>query len=446
MRKYVFLIAAVVLSSAMTSCSSSEEISGDPDEPKRVVYMLEDPQPIQLTEAQRVFANDNNQFTLNFLKTVNDVDKSGKSFIYSPLSITYVLGMVNDAATGETEKELEQTLGFHEGGIKAVNEYCKKLIDGLPKVDERVKLNIANAIFLNKNYTLKSQFGQDMQTYYDAKAEALDFSSPQTLSLINSWCSDKTNGMIPTILDEVNPNMMSYLLNAIYFKADWASKFDQNNTREETFAKENGSTELPMMHQNVLIQYLNNDIFSAVKIPYGSGLWNMMVLLPEEGKTTDDVINHFATCGLSGVEGLICQITEDNIATMKKNYFSPYEVDLKLPRFETSSDTDKLGIEGGLVGLMKNMGINLAFDSYFAEIPNMCEVPVYIAMMRQKAKIKVNEEGSEAAAVTVAGMIEMSAMPMEYPKATFHANRPFVYVIQEASSGVILFVGKFTGA
>ena len=168
MRKYVFLIAAVVLSSAMTSCSSSEEISGDPDEPKRVVYMLEDPQPIQLTEAQRVFANDNNQFTLNFLKTVNDVDKSGKSFIFSPLSITYVLGMVNDAATGETEKELEQTLGFHEGGIKAVNEYCKKLIDGLPKVDERVKLNIANAIFLNKNYTLKSQFGQDMQTYYDA--------------------------------------------------------------------------------------------------------------------------------------------------------------------------------------------------------------------------------------------------------------------------------------
>ena len=446
MRKYVFLIAAVVLSSAMTSCSSSEEISGDPDEPKRVVYMLEDPQPIQLTEAQRVFANDNNQFTLNFLKTVNDVDKSGKSFIFSPLSITYVLGMVNDAATGETEKELEQTLGFHEGGIKAVNEYCKKLIDGLPKVDERVKLNIANAIFLNKNYTLKSQFGQDMQTYYDAKAEALDFSSPQTLSLINSWCSDKTNGMIPTILDEVNPNMMSYLLNAIYFKADWASKFDQNNTREETFAKENGSTELPMMHQNVLIQYLNNDIFSAVKIPYGSGLWNMMVLLPEEGKTTDDVINHFATCGLSGVEGLICQITEDNIATMKKNYFSPYEVDLKLPRFETSSDTDKLGIEGGLVGLMKNMGINLAFDSYFAEIPNMCEAPVYIAMMRQKAKIKVNEEGSEAAAVTVAGMIEMSAMPMEYPKATFHANRPFVYVIQEASSGVILFIGKFTGA
>ena len=434
--KNLFLIAAVVLSCVMTSCSSSDETAGDPDEPKRLVYMIADPQPIQLTEAQRVFANDNNQFTLNFLKTVNEVDNTGKSFIYSPLSITYVLGMVNDAATGQTEKELEQTLGFHEGGIKAVNEYCKKLIDGLPKVDESVKLNIANAIFLNKHYTLKEQFQKDMNDYYDAKAEALDFSSSQTLSRINGWCNEKTNGMIPTILNDVNPNMVSYLLNAIYFKADWRSKFDKNNTKEEAFTTENGTITLPLMHQNVLISYLKTDTYSAVILPYGSGLWNMTMLLPEEGKTTDDVINELAKRSTLNNPGW-CETGG--------NYFQGYEVDLKLPRFETDSDTDKLGIKDGLVGLMKNMGINLAFDSYLAEIPNMCNAPVYIAMMRQKAKIKVNEEGSEAAAVTVAGMLENSAGPMEYPKATFHANRPFVYVISEASSGVILFVGKFTG-
>ena len=435
--KNLFLIAAVVLSCVMTSCSSSDETAGDPDEPKRLVYMIADPQPIQLTEAQRVFANDNNQFTLNFLKTVNEVDNTGKSFIYSPLSITYVLGMVNDAATGQTEKELEQTLGFHEGGIKAVNEYCKKLIDGLPKVDENVKLNIANAIFLNKDYTLKPQFEQDMSDYYDAKAEALDFSSSQTLSRINGWCNEKTNGMIPTILNDVNPNMVSYLLNAIYFKADWRSKFDKNNTKEEAFTTENGTITLPLMHQNVLISYLKTDTYSAVILPYGSGLWNMTVLLPEEGKTTDDVIKELAESSTVNNPGW-CETGG--------NYFQGYEVDLKLPRFETDSDTDKLGIKDGLVGLMKNMGINLAFDSYLAEIPNMCNGPVYIAMMRQKAKIKVNEEGSEAAAVTVAGMDLLSAGPMEYPKATFHANRPFVYVIREASSGVILFVGKYTGA
>ena len=439
MKKNLFLIAALVLSSGMVSCSSSEVTAEDPDEPQTIVYMMADSQPIQMTEAQMVFANDNNQFTLNFLKTVNDVDKSGRSFIYSPLSITYVLGMVNDAAAGQTEQELEQTLGFHKGGIQAVNDYCKKLIDGLPKVDENVKLNIGNAIFVNKNYTLKEQFQKDMNDYYDAKAETLDFSSPQTLSHINGWCYDKTNGMIPTILDEVDPNMMSYLLNAIYFKADWASKFDQKNTKDEPFTTESGNITLPLMHQNVLISYLKNDTYSAVVIPYGSGLWNMTVLLPEEGKTTDDVIKEIAKSSVVNNRGW-CETGG--------NYFRGYEVDLKLPRFETDSDTDKLDIKDGLEGLMKKMGINLAFDSYLAEIPNMCELPVYIAMMRQKAKIKVNEEGSEAAAVTVAGMVEMSLMgrPVEYPKATFHANRPFVYVIQEASSGVILFIGKFTGA
>ena len=443
MKKNLISLAAMALSSLMLSCSSSED-AVDLGEAKTVVNMLSEPIPINLTTEQQVFVNDNNQFTMKFLKTVNDVDQNGKSFIYSPLSITYVLGMVNDAATGQTEQELEQTLGFHQGGIKAVNDYCKNLIDNLPKVDNKVTLNIANAIFLNKNYTLKSQFTQDMQTYYDAKAEALDFWAPETLDHINGWCNEKTNGMIPTILDEVDPMMVSYLLNAIYFKADWASKFDQKNTKEETFTTEEGSIKMPLMHQNVLINYVKNAIFSAVNIPYGNGMWNMTVLLPEEGKTTDDIINHLAACGINGIEGAFCEI-EDGIATMRAVTFSPYEVDLKLPRYETSSDTDE--IEGRLVGLMKKMGINRAFYDGLAEIPNMCEAPVYIDMMRQKAKIKVNEEGSEAAAVTVAGVTYESASsePKEYPKATFHANRPFVYVIREASSGVILFVGKFTG-
>ena len=241
MKKNLISLAAMSLSSLILSCSSSED-AVDLSEAKTVVNMLSEPIPINLTTEQQVFVNDNNQFTMKFLKTVNDVDQSGKSFIYSPLSITYVLGMVNDAAEGETERELEQTLGFHEGGIKAVNEYCKKLIDGLPKVDDKVTLNIANAIFVNKDYTLKQQFQQDTQTYYDATAESLDFSSPQTLDHINGWCNKKTNGMIPTILDEVKPEMVSYLLNAIYFKADWASKFDPKNTKDETFTTEDGNS------------------------------------------------------------------------------------------------------------------------------------------------------------------------------------------------------------
>ena len=436
MKKQMYLMLAA--SCMLLSCSSSEdEVSFG--ETKAVVDMLSESEPINLTPEQQVFAYDNNQFALNFLNTVNETDRSGKSFIYSPLSITYVLGMVNDAATGLTEKELEETLGFHDGGIQAVNDYCKKLIDGLPKVDDKVTLNIANAIFLNKDWTLKPQFTQDMQTYYDAKAEALDFSASNTLDHINGWCKEKTNGMIPSILDDIDPLMVSYLLNAIYFKADWASKFDPKNTKNETFTTENdnSSTDIPMMHQNVLISYLKTDTYSAIILPYGTGLWNMTVLLPEKGKTTDDVIKEVAQSSILNNPGW-CETGG--------NYFEGYEVDLKLPRFETSSDTDKL--EDGLIGLMKKMGINRAFEDGLAEIPNMCEVPVYVELMRQKAKIKVSEEGSEAAAVTVAGVANssMGSEPKEYPKATFHANRPFVYVIRENSSGVILFVGKFTGA
>ena len=351
--------------------------------------------------------------------------------------------MVNDAATGQTERELEQTLGFHEGGIQAVNDYCKNLIDNLPKVDKKVTLNIANAIFVNKHYRLKEQFQKDMQDYYDAQAETLDFSSPETLGHINGWCDDKTNGMIPTILDGVDPDMASYLLNAIYFKADWASKFDPKNTKTESFNAEKGSIDLPMMHQNVLINYKENDTYTAIMMPYGDDYWNMTVMLPKEGKTTDDVINYLA--------GTVYYKTEGD---PESGYYVPYEVDLKLPRFETMSDTEDLARkdtdvpqESGLITLLKKMGIQLAFDSFCEEICNMCELPVYISMMRQKAKLKVNEEGSEAAAVTVAGAREESlgSDVRPNPKATFHANRPFVYVIREASSGVILFIGKFMG-
>lgn len=425
MNKFKFVLSTIVLSGGLLSCTSSDEIDSGHTE---YVNMLSNPEPIELTQEQRLFAYDNNGFTLNFLKSVNNADKSGKSFIYSPLSITYVLGMVNDAATGQTEQELEQALGFRQGGIKAVNDYCKKLIDGLPKVDNKVTLKIANALFVNQDKaTLKAQYQKDVKQYYDAKAENLNFKSASSLKTINGWVNDHTNGMIPKILDRIDENVLTYLLNAVYFKADWSSKFDPKNTKNESFTTSMDAIQLPLMHQEVLIQYNRNDIYSAIEMPYGNGYWTMTVMLPEEGKSTDDIINSLSADGLRG------------------GAYRPHEVDLKLPRFETSSDTDEL--EGGLISLLQGMGIHLVFNSDFAEIPNMCEDSnLYISMMRQKAKIKVNEEGSEAAAVTVAATYEATSVgPVEYPKATFHANRPFVYAISEASSGVILFVGKFTG-
>lgn len=431
MKQTKFLIAALLLGSMLGACSSSESIE-EAGEPK-YVNMYQEVKPVRLTAEQTVFANDNNAFTLNFFQSLNGKMKN-RSIVCSPLSITYVLSMVNDGATGTTEQELEQTLGFHKGGIQAVNDYCKNLIDNLPHVDEKVQLNIANAIFVNDKYQLKKQFQQDMASYYDAKAEALDFSSPSTLDRINGWCDEKTRGMIPTILERVEPLTVSYLLNAIYFKAEWASMFEKNGTREEVFTTPDGETRVPLMHQNVYMNYLRNDQYAAVSIPYGNGQWMMTVMLPEDGKTTDDVISSLAASGWS------TDFLKNPLREARR-----YAVDLKLPRFETAFDTDDAG---GLIELLKGMGIRRAFDGNSAEIPSMCENGnLYISMMKQKAKIKVNEEGSEAAAVTIAGVNFTSAGgdTQEPPKATFHANRPFVYLIHEQSSGVILFVGKFMG-
>ena len=288
---------------------------------------------------------------------------------------------------------------------------------------------------MNDKFQLKKQFQQDMTDYYDAMAEALDFSSPSTLNKINGWCKEKTHGMIPTILDNVDLAVVSYLLNAIYFKAEWATMFEKEDTKVEAFAPPDGETRVPLMHQNVYMNYLRNDTYAAVSIPYGNGRWMMTVMLPEEGHTTDDVISSLAASGWS------TDYMKNPLAEARG-----YAVDLKLPRFETAFDTDD--VNGGLIGLLKGMGIRQVFNENSAEVPNMCENEnLYVNMMKQQAKIEVNEEGSEAAAVTITGLFVSTSIgdKPEPPKATFHANRPFVYIIHEQSSGVILFVGKFMG-
>ena len=378
---------------------------------------------VTLTDQQKNYVADNNAFTLRFLKMVNDADNSGKSFVYSPLSITYVLSMVNAAAEGTTRTELQNTLGFGNGKINEVNEFCKTMIAGLPKVDTSVQFHIANTIYVNKAYTLKKKFLQDMKGYYGANAESLDFSSPKTVSHINDWCNSKTKGMIPKILNEVNPDAVSYLLNAIYFKAAWANPFKEYYTETETFHTENGPEKLPMMWQHDEFRYMKNKVFAALDLTYGGKKWNMTVMLPQKGKSVSDVIDYLAQEGTSFL-----------------SHMQRRDIELKLPRFETESTTEDL------IGTLKKMGIVRAFDESQAEIRNMCNREVYISNMLQKARIKVDEKGSEAAAVTETEVFCLSASDEEpEPPIKFYADHPFVYVIREASSGVILFVGKFTG-
>ena len=252
-----------------------------------------------------------------------------------------------------------------------------------------------------------------VNTYYDAQPQNRNFADGETMDVINQWASDHTMGMIPEVLkeDSFNPDAVSYLLNALYFKGIWSSPFKKEETQDESFG---GGDEVPMMHQfKEGLLYTENDLYQAVRLPYGNGAYRMDVFLPREDKTVGEVLET-----LSG-----------------SNWQPEYEntdVDLKLPRFETDTNQD-------LVGVMAGLGMPKAF-SIDAEFPYFCNGDPYISQMFQVAKIKLDEEGTEAAAVTVIEMTE--SIPQ---RADFHANRPFLYIISEQSTGVIFFIGQYTG-
>ena len=214
---------------------------------------------------------------------------------------------------------------------------------------------------------------------------------------------------------------MSYLLNAIYFKGAWAHKFNKSDTKDEDF--EGAASKVPMMHQKTSLLYTDNDVCQALQLPYGNSAYRMTVLLPREGKSIDDVLQ---TLTAEKWDHEYC----DRMVSV--------DADVKLPRFESNTDM-------GLNAVMSALGMPLAFDADRAEFPNFCSVPTFIGMMKQVARIKLNEEGTEAAAVTVIGMYTTYVGPSEPQQVVFHANRPFLYVISELSTGAIFFIGQYMG-
>ena len=345
-----------------------------------------------------------------------------QSEIISPISITYALGMLNNGAAGDTQKQINKVLGFGEAGADGINDFCKKMLTEAPNLDKLTKVMIANTIYMNQGYQLNTDFVSKAKTFYDAEPETRNFADGKTLDVINKWGSDHTLGMIPEVLkeDEFDPTSISYLLNAIYFKGAWAEKFDKNNTNDETFKGYKSEKKVPMMHQEHEFNYTENELCQALCLPYGNNAYRMTILLPKEGKAISDVLK-----------------TLTNDTWQNYQWMGSAIVDVKLPRFESQSDVK-------LEEIMSTLGMPNAFNPNLAEFPNFCNKPTFISMMKQVAKIKLNEEGTEAAAITVIGM-KATAIPSEPQHVSFHATRPFLYVISEQSTGTIFFIGKYVG-
>ncbi|MBR5748894.1 MAG: serpin family protein [Prevotella sp.] len=416
---WAVIALTMMAATALTGCSSDN----DSQEPKLIIDPVEPPTTMELSRGEQELVNQSNVFAFNLFRKAQD---EMKSQILSPISIAYALGMLNNGADGETLAQINKVLGFEKTGADSINAFCFKMLNMAPALDPLTKVMIANNIYVNKDYTLNSDFVQKANVFYNAEPETRNFNDGKTLDVINQWASDHTEQMIQKVLGEkeFNPNAVSYLLNAIYFKGAWTLKFDKDETEDEVFNHAGETKELmwrPMMHQTAVFDYGETDDYQALRLPYGNESYVMTVLLPKKNTNAVPKV-----------------LTAEEWERLNWR-MGGKTVDVKLPRIETDTDID-------LKSIMIALGMPDAFNEKKADFRYFCNADVYIGLMKQVAKIKLDEEGTEAAAVTVIGVDYALGPDTEEPKIiNFHANHPFLYVISERKTGAIFFIGQYTG-
>lgn len=410
--KYMLLPATAI--ALLASCKMSNQAQKSEN-----YTQAQEIETLSLSEEQRNFIQRNNDFALNLFRQTSRFD----SKVISPLSVSFLMGILANAADGITYQEILKTLGAGEFSAGDINQISQFIIEKAGSLDPATKLNIANYIAVNKAFKLKDSFIKTVEHFYNAKTESLDFSSPQTLKRINSWCKKQTDKMIPKIIDNVEPNAVSYLMNAIYFNGSWSDKFNKKETHEENFRGYTRNIQrVEMMHRNDKYRYFSNDAYAAVDLPYGNGTYTMTVILPNTDKSTEDILK---------------EINAKTLTDLSNNMENCI-VDLKLPQFSTETDLP-------LNDIITKLGASSMFSAGNANFKKFSDGNFFISKMFQKAKIEVSEEGTKAAAVTAAVMVAMSLQPVEPRRVEFHANRPFIYFIREVNSGAIFFMGQYCG-
>lgn len=398
------------------------------DDDKNVKYMLPPAATIQMTAEQKVMVAKSNNFSFNLFREVyrqHQAESQGqKSMFFSPMGATFMMGMMAEGAEGETQREILKTMCLDEATAREVSQMCEVLIDDVPEADRQVTLKIANAIYTNKGYNLKKEFKECMDEYYDADVRSLDFSKTESINAINNWAKDKTNGKIQKIIDRLSPDAIAYILNSIYFNAKWTNQFDREDTKTETFMTESGELrQTEMMNNNAIVACAANDVMSMVCLPYGSGtVWNMYVLLPNEGKTVDDVLGSLNTESWT------------NVCKGLKNML----LNLKMPKYSTDNIID-MKTALAAIGMTKAFSPNAEFGK-ITDSKNM-----YISSMAQRAQINVTEEGTEMVAVSTGDLSSLGGGADIFGNGEFFANRPFVYIVAENNTGAIFFAGVYNG-
>ena len=372
--------------------------------------------PVELKKAEKV-ARDN-AFTFDLLRAVRKHSTDANVFI-SPLSVSMALNMTLNGAAGTTADEMRTALRESGYSTADINTYCQSLREALLKADPKTTIGIANAIWYRQGATVKAPFIEANRTYYDAEVQALDFSSPTAVGTINGWCARKTNNKIKEIVKQVDPTTFMYLINAVYFKGAWTTRFEKKNTRSGDFRRADGSTQtVQMMNLMDTFRYASSNVCDYLEMDYGNHAFSMVIMLPKDGKTTRDVI---ATMDGKKWADAIQSLTLKEIRVL-------------LPRFKAECEYPMHE------HILPDMGMKIPFNPMLADLSGIADIGafgrLFISSVIHKTFVQVDEEGTEAAAVTSIDIVGSNE------SSFFIVDRPFLFVIREKSTGVILFIGE----
>ncbi|MDH3495730.1 MAG: serpin family protein [Gemmatimonadota bacterium] len=376
--------------------------------------------PRALTTAETDLIAADNQFAFKLLRAVA-AEESGANLFISPLSVGMALGLAYNGAAGATQDAMRETLELAGLTESEINASYRSLIDLLRGLDPTVEFVIANSVWYRQDLPLLPAYLDLARTFFDAEVAALDFGSPNAVTTINAWVNTQTRGRITQIVEPPIPgDALAYLINAIYFKGDWTYQFDRGNTAPAPFQLADGTTrQVATMRSTepIPIRYARVGTVTVGELAYGGDAYRMTIVVPDD---PSDLRTLAANLTAGQWDAWLAAV--DTLSLL-----------VHLPRFQLSYERslkDDLAALGMAIAFCDDPAQNFDFTRMFAGPERAC-----ITQVRHKTFVDVNEEGTEAAAVTSVEIGVTSAPPM------FLVDRPFLFAIREALSGTILFVG-----
>jgi serine protease inhibitor len=407
----VLLACAISFMLSLSSCENNnlKDKQDNPGEPVNIA-----------TEVyQKEVIDSANSFAFDLFRPMLAGQKSSGNIMISPFSVSSALSMTLNGAAGETFEAMLSALRLDGKEIGQINETYLKLMSEMVGVDERVILEVANSVWVEKHLQVRQPFMDDLRTWYKAEARSFDANDPGAVTEVNNWIAGKTHDKIKDMLDGFDDGVAMLLINAVYFNGKWKYRFDEGDTKDGPFFPSSATPEnVPMMHQDQDLKTASIDGFTLVDLPYGQGNFSMLVALPDEGMPAAELT------------GKINQARWN--AWLEQLGTNIHSVELSMPRF-------KFGYKKLLNEDLINLGMGVAFTGA-ADFSKISDQGLMITSVLHQSFIETSEEGTEAAAATVVEMGTTSVNPESNRKIDI--NRPFLFFIHENSTGTILFMGK----